>query len=155
MGDQVQEKEEEAHSVTGWAAWLSTVVLLGFALLWLRRQGNLLHRLPPGPLGLPFLGYLPWIDSLAPYETFANLGRRYGPIYSLKLGDMLAVFISDPQLIRQAFSRPVFSGRAPLYLTHGIMKGHGKLTQMNSLFYVCNFIILIQNELDAGGGDYY
>nr|CAH0109539.1 unnamed protein product [Daphnia galeata] len=125
MGDQVQEKEEEAHSVTGWAAWLSTVVLLGFALLWLRRQGNLLHRLPPGPLGLPFLGYLPWIDSLAPYETFANLGRRYGPIYSLKLGDMLAVFISDPQLIRQAFSRPVFSGRAPLYLTHGIMKGHG------------------------------
>jgi ecdysteroid 25-hydroxylase CYP306A1 len=48
---------------------------------------------------------------------------------------MLAVFISDPQLVRQAFSRPVFSGRAPLYLTHGIMKGHG-LTQFN---YIINY----------------
>lgn len=91
-------------------------------LLWLRaKQG-----LPPGPFGLPFLGYLPWIDSRAPYQTFARLSRRYGRIYSLKLGNMLAVFISDPELIRQAFNREVFSGRAPLYLTHGIMKGHGE-----------------------------
>ncbi len=115
---------EEARSVGVWA-WLCLLssLLLGFfvALPWLRNQ----RKLPPGPPGLPFLGYLPWIDSRAPYETFAALSRRYGRIYSLKLGGMLAVFISDPQLVRQAFSRPVFSGRAPLYLTHGIMKGHG------------------------------
>ncbi|EFX85499.1 phm, putative ecdysteroid 25-hydroxylase, ecdysone biosynthesis [Daphnia pulex] len=124
-------EEEEARSVGVWA-WLSlSSLLLGLlALLWLRfhsqqRNRQLLLLLPPGPSGLPWLGYLPWIDSRAPYETFAELSRRYGRIYSLKLGDMLAVFISDPQLVRQAFSRPVFSGRAPLYLTHGIMKGHG------------------------------
>jgi len=65
------------------------------------------------------------IDSKAPYETFSRLSRRYGPVYSLRLGGLLTVFVSDPQLIRQAFSQDVFSGRAPLYLTHGIMQGHG------------------------------
>lgn len=81
--------------------------------------------LPPGPWGLPGLGYLLSIDSKAPYETFSDLARRYGPVYSLRLGGLLTVFVSDPQLIRQAFSQDVFSGRAPLYLTHGIMQGHG------------------------------
>ena len=32
---------------------------------------------------------------------------------------MLAVFHIDPEWVRQAFSWDVFSGRAPLYLTHG------------------------------------
>lgn len=79
----------------------------------------------PGPWGLPFIGYLPWIDPRAPYETFARLAERYGSVYSLKLGRLEAVFISDPNLIRQAFNLQIFSGRAPLYLTHGIMKGYG------------------------------
>lgn len=102
--------------------WLA--VALGLVtLLWLRaRNGRLL---PPGPLNLPWLGYLPWIDREAPYETFAELSRKYGRIYGLKLGGVYSVFLSDPELIRRAFNRHVFSGRAPLYLTHGIMKGQG------------------------------
>ena len=109
------------------ASWLVLTFLLGL-LVWrlLRGRSAAGADLPPGPYCLPFLGYLPWIDSKAPYETFAKLSQRYGKIYSLKLGDMLAVFITDPELVRQAFSRDVFSGRAPLYLTHGIMKGHGE-----------------------------
>jgi ecdysteroid 25-hydroxylase CYP306A1 len=134
-------EEEEARSVGVWA-WLSlSSLLLGLlALLWLRFNSQQRSQLllPPGPSGLPLLGYLPWIDSRAPYKTFAGLSRRYGRIYSLKLGDMLAVFISDPQLVRQAFSRPVFSGRAPLYLTHGIMKGYG-LVKFNSIQLQINY----------------
>lgn len=104
---------------------LSSLLLGLLALLWLRNDAKQ-QQLPPGPCGLPLLGYLPWIDSRVPYETFARLSGRYGRIYSLQLGNMLAVFLTDPQLVRQAFSRPVFSGRAPLYLTHGIMKGQGE-----------------------------
>ena len=122
--------------IADWSTWLciSTLVLLGGTLLWLRAQQQ---QLPPGPMGVPLLGYLPWIDSEAPYETFARLSGRYGRIYSLKLGGMLAVFVSDPQLVRQAFSRHVFSGRAPLYLTHGIMKGHG----WNYLNFTVGFLL--------------
>lgn len=113
----------ESTSLSG---WLGTLLLVLLLLPWLRSLVPI-KGLPPGPFGLPYFGYLPWIDSKAPYETFARLSQRYGRIYSLKLGNMQAIFISDPELIRQAFSRDVFSGRAPLYLTHGIMKGHGNI----------------------------
>ena len=90
------------------------------------------RRLPPGPVGWPWLGYLLSVDARAPYETFTALARKYGPVYSVRLGGLLAVFVSDPQLVRHAFSQDVFSGRAPLYLTHGIMKGHGEIPGAHS-----------------------
>lgn len=110
------------------STWLLAVFLVAvFALFrWLvqpRRSDE--GKKPPGPFGLPWIGYLPWIDGKAPYETFTKLAHKYGPVYSLKLGGLETVFVSDPVLIRQAFSRDVFTGRAPLYLTHGIMKGQG------------------------------
>jgi ecdysteroid 25-hydroxylase CYP306A1 len=35
------------------------------------------------------------------------------------------VVLSDPALIRESFGRSEFTGRAPLFLTHGIMAGFG------------------------------
>lgn len=130
---------------------LSSLLLGLVALLWLRDAAKQQH-LPPGPVGLPFLGYLPWIDSVAPYETFARLSHRYGRIYSLRLGNMLAIFVTDPQLVRQAFSRPVFSGRAPLYLTHGIMKGHGLIcAEGDSWREHRRFVINVMKQLGMAG----
>lgn len=103
--------------------WLAASLV---ALLWLRARGAARRLpLPPGPFNLPWLGYLPWIDKRAPYETFAKLSRRYGSVYGLKLGGVYSVFLSEPGVVRRAFSRDAFSGRAPLYLTHGIMNGQG------------------------------
>lgn len=42
------------------------------------------------------------------------------------MGSVYTILLSDPQLVRQAFAKDVFAGRAPLYLTHGIMKGYGE-----------------------------
>jgi hypothetical protein len=82
-------------------------------------------RLPPGPWSLPWLGHLLLIDADAPYETLQKLAHKYGPVYSVRLGGLFSVVVSDPKLVRQAFAQEAFSGRAPLYLTHGIMKGYG------------------------------
>jgi ecdysteroid 25-hydroxylase CYP306A1 len=105
-------------------AALLVVVASSVAVFWfLQRRGP---PVPPGPRGVPLLGFLPWIDPKAPHLTFARLAKLYGPIYSLKLGNVFTVVLSDQHLIRQAFAKDTFVGRAPLYLTHGIMKGYGE-----------------------------
>ncbi|XP_072751870.1 cytochrome P450 306a1 isoform X2 [Anoplolepis gracilipes] len=91
-------------------------------------------RLPPGPSGIPLLGYLPWIDSERPYVSLTNLVRKYGPICGLQMGSVYSVLLSDPQLVRQAFAKDVFAGRAPLYLTHGIMQGYGLICAEGELW---------------------
>lgn len=47
-------------------------------------------------------------------------------IYGLYLGNVYTIVLSDNKLIRKVFAKDVTTGRAPLYLTHGIMKGYGK-----------------------------
>ncbi|KAG6450070.1 cytochrome P450 306a1 [Manduca sexta] len=101
--------------------WLVTFVA-GF---WICKKIKEWQNLPPGPWGLPILGYLPFIDPRQPHITLTKLSKLYGPIYGLKMGNIYAVVLSDHKLIRDAFAKENFSGRAPLYLTHGIMHGNG------------------------------
>ncbi|KAL1488513.1 hypothetical protein ABEB36_014979 [Hypothenemus hampei] len=84
-----------------------------------------LRNLPPGPWGLPVIGYLPWLDPDAPHLTLATLAKKYGPIYSLSLGSVSTIIISDSKIIKKIFSKDVTTCRAPLYVTHGIMHGKG------------------------------
>lgn len=83
-------------------------------------------RQPPGPWGLPIIGYLLWIDPLYPYKTLTALAKKYGEVYKIKLGEVNTVVLTNPKTIKSLFMKDVTTGRAPLYLTHGIMKGYGK-----------------------------
>lgn len=107
------------------------IVLILTYVLWtlLDRRGK-----PPGPFGLPILGYLPFIDSIKPYETLTNLAKRYGPVYSLRMGQVDAVVLTAPDLIRDTLKREETTGRAPLFITHGIMGGHGIICAEGNLW---------------------
>ncbi|KAL0285465.1 UNVERIFIED_CONTAM: cytochrome [Sesamum angustifolium] len=56
--------------------------------------------LPPGPRGLPILGYLPFLGNNL-HHQFADLAQRYGPIYKLYLGNKLCVVINSPSLVKE------------------------------------------------------
>lgn len=80
-------------------------------------------KLPPGPTGLPFLGYLPFMSQEV-HVTLTQLSERYGPIYQIYLGGIRVVVLNDASLVRQAFKQPVFSGRPDTQLTR-ILQGYG------------------------------
>lgn len=117
--------------------FLYALLFLSFSLLiYVFHKNRKVRRLPPGPWQLPIVGYLPWINGRKPHETLTKLVRVYGPVCGFRMGSVYTVLLSDPQLIRQTFAKDAFAGRAPLYLTHGIMQGYGKIS-----FYIYPIII--------------
>ncbi|KAI4500834.1 hypothetical protein M0802_004045 [Mischocyttarus mexicanus] len=73
------------------------------------------YRLPPGPIGLPIVGYLPWINPKAPHETLTELTRKYGPICGLKMGSVYTVLLSDPRVIRQVLAKGLICAEGDLW----------------------------------------
>ncbi|XP_025017783.1 cytochrome P450 2J6-like [Tetranychus urticae] len=61
-----------------------------------------LKKLPPGPWGLPFVGYLPFLKKDA-YIQITELGKKYGPVFSFKCGQFDVVVINDALAIEEAF----------------------------------------------------
>ncbi|XP_050304768.1 cytochrome P450 306a1 [Anthonomus grandis grandis] len=92
------------------------------------------RNLPPGPWGIPLLGYLPWLSPKAPYVTLTELSKKYGSVYSLTLGSVCTVVLTDPKDIKSLFAKDATTGRAPLYLTHGIMNGYGLICAEGDLW---------------------
>nr|QNC49774.1 cytochrome P450 706G22 [Leucophyllum frutescens] len=70
--------------------------------------------LPPGPRGLPIIGYLPFLgDNLV--RQFTELGHKYGPVYKLQLGAKLCVVVSSKPLIKEVVrdKDTIFAHRDP------------------------------------------
>ncbi|XP_004247907.1 6,7,8-trihydroxycoumarin synthase [Solanum lycopersicum] len=59
------------------------------------------NNLPPGPIGLPFIGNLHQFDSLAPHIYFSKLSKKYGKVFSLRFGSTPIVVISSAKLAKQ------------------------------------------------------
>lgn len=68
-----------------------TCLLLDF---W-RRNRNL----PPGPWGLPFVGYYPFLTP-HPNLDFAKLAKKYGDVFSFRSGGALFVILNGTKNIR-------------------------------------------------------
>ena len=58
------------------------------------RKSKKKKKLPPGPIGLPLLGILPFLSPDL-HVYFARLAEKYRPIMSLKLGTKLLVIVSS------------------------------------------------------------
>ncbi|XP_020805436.1 cytochrome P450 306a1 [Drosophila serrata] len=118
---------------TGWMPSLQSLsvfivpgLLIGVILYLCEHQyDDVLGVPPPGPWGLPILGYLPFLDARAPHKSLQALAKRYGGIFQLRMGNIRTVFLSDVALVREFFRHEEMTDRAPLYVTHGIMGGYG------------------------------
>ncbi|KAM7475365.1 hypothetical protein LguiB_022608 [Lonicera macranthoides] len=94
--------------------WWSTHLLL-----WKTRR-----KLPPGPLSLPIIGNIHMLGIL-PHRSLLELSKKYGPIMSLRLGNVPTVIVSSAQAAELFLktndaifaSRPIV--QASEYLSYG------------------------------------
>ncbi|XP_077535558.1 cytochrome P450 18a1 [Haemaphysalis longicornis] len=111
-----------------WLAVFVAVLLLSRRLFF----GGRLPPLPPGPWGLPLVGFLPFLGKEF-HRTLQGLAATYGPVYQIFLGSKRVVVISDPKLVRRAFSQAAFSGRPDTELTK-LLQGYGIINSAGALW---------------------
>ncbi|KAM9296320.1 cytochrome P450 2C20-like [Gastrophryne carolinensis] len=100
------------------------LALLAFLYLsaWKKRQS-----LPPGPAPWPIIGNVPQIDKVAPYETFMQLGEKFGGVYTIYFGWKPSVVLYGYEALRDALLGQAedFGGRAILPVFERITRGRG------------------------------
>ncbi|XP_047326752.1 flavonoid 3'-monooxygenase-like [Impatiens glandulifera] len=77
--------------------WCTSLLLKKFSRNVQNKQSMLL---PPGPMGLPLFGNLPFLNPEL-HSYFSALAKTYGPIFSLQLGQKIAVVISTPSVAQE------------------------------------------------------
>ncbi|KAF8398768.1 hypothetical protein HHK36_014626 [Tetracentron sinense] len=67
---------------------------------------------PPGPIGWPILGYLPYLTERL-HEDLFHLAETYGPLFSLQMGQKSAIVVSSPEIAREILKQKetIFSSR--------------------------------------------
>ncbi|XP_040070115.1 cytochrome P450 2J4 [Ixodes scapularis] len=123
---------EERYALTVLTTLVSASLLVVFAA-WMQR--NRKHKtpsqsLPPGPWGLPLVGYLPFLRRKQ-HVVFRDLAQKYGPIFSVRLGVVNVVILNNYESVQEAFSKKQLLARTPkLFLTQagvaGFMTLNGK-----------------------------
>ncbi|CAH1436679.1 unnamed protein product [Lactuca virosa] len=81
---------------------LATILAMIFSILWWRWNSSgssSTPSLPPGPLSLSIVGYLPFLRRDL-HKEFHNMAHIYGPIFKFHLGSKLHVVINTPDIVK-------------------------------------------------------
>lgn len=91
--------------------FLIGICFIFWLIFYIKRQFFREKNELPGPVGLPILGYIPFLGRY-PYKTLTKLGQNYGPIFQIPLGFRTAVILNDYETITEAYSKDIaFAGR--------------------------------------------
>ncbi|CAF3583603.1 unnamed protein product [Rotaria socialis] len=89
------------QSITPLNSVLIALALIIITLFSLMIKNNNKSR-PPGPWGLPIIGYLPWLTD-APHLDFNNLSKKYGNVFRIHLMGRDFYIFNNYDVIKQAF----------------------------------------------------
>ena len=89
----------------------------------IRALSNQNQRLPPGPVGIPILGYLPFLNVFNLGQSFSDLGKKFGDIFSLRVGTELAIVLNSYDAIKKAFSNAKLIDRPDTFMFRFFSQG--------------------------------
>ncbi|CAN1826304.1 Cytochrome P450 77A3 [Linum perenne] len=88
-----------------------------FLFLWYRRSSKSKSTLPPGPPGWPLVGNLLQVILSRRHFIFfvREIRAKYGPIFTMKMGQRTLVIVTSPDLIHEALVQrgSAFASRPP------------------------------------------
>jgi cytochrome P450 len=128
-------------------------VLLAAVLLAIVKTNVRPKDFPPGPLSLPLLGSVLFLDVRNLGKSFKRLGNRYGDIFSIFIGTKPAVVLNSYPIIKEAFSMPEFNGRPAAFSgtffqkgTTGICTTEGKVWEGQRTFFHERMVDLVKGK---------
>ncbi|XP_015906524.2 vitamin D 25-hydroxylase [Parasteatoda tepidariorum] len=98
---------------------ISWTLSLNF-IKWIKRR----KTLPPGPIGLPWVGYLPFLGS-EPHKTLWEMKEKYGDIIGLKLGSRFTVVLNEYSVAKEVITHLGALDRPPDLFNHIPLLGFG------------------------------
>uniref|UniRef100_A0A915HY15 Cytochrome P450 n=1 Tax=Romanomermis culicivorax TaxID=13658 RepID=A0A915HY15_ROMCU len=102
-----------------------------------QHEQHVQQNLLPGPICIPFLGYLPlFFTRKRTYEKLAEMSADYGPIFQLKLGVRKVIVVNNLEWIKKAMNDWSFADRPDLPTMKAIQEQDGddfhRFTFMNA-----------------------
>ncbi|XP_057832598.2 cytochrome P450 93A3-like [Cryptomeria japonica] len=81
---------------------MTSIVGLVFAVLIISMRRGKGKKLPPGPFGLPVIGHMHlFAGATHLHHTLHNLSMKYGPLMQIRLGSVLSVVVSSPEMAKE------------------------------------------------------
>lgn len=105
-----------------------SVLIFGSYMVFFKRDNS-----PPGPMGFPVIGILPFIDRSKPHFSFIKLAEKYGDICSFSLMRRNIVLVSGEKNIYDVYvhRQDEFSDRINSVRVKTIMAGTDDFAMMN------------------------
>ncbi|XP_075057361.1 cytochrome P450 2K1-like [Mixophyes fleayi] len=81
---------------------VSIVVILFLANVFNNRKQDTCKNFPPGPTPLPIIGNMHIIDMAKPHNTFIELAKKYGSVFSVQFGLKKMVILCGYDTVKDA-----------------------------------------------------
>ena len=118
------------HAIGTVILYILTALLVDFIVKYFRCT----KYLPPGPWGYPLVGFMPFMRGAMQHLKFGELAKKFGPMFSAKMGSQLVVVLSDHKIIRETFRRDEFTAR-PHTEFNNILGGYGEFDKLAKACY--------------------
>ncbi|XP_015722216.1 cytochrome P450 2H2 [Coturnix japonica] len=112
--------------------WPTILLLVCISCLLIAAWRNTSQRgkEPPGPTPIPIIGNAFQLNPRDLMESFKEISKKYGPIFTIHLGPKKAVVLYGYDIVKEALidNGEAFSGRGNLPLFEKVFKGTGIVT---------------------------
>ncbi|XP_069063649.1 cytochrome P450 2G1-like isoform X1 [Pleurodeles waltl] len=115
----------------GATSFLLAVCVVCLMFSWARARAKLgPGKLPPGPVGLPFIGNMLQLNSKKMFTSLIQLSEKYGPVYTIHLGPEPVVILCSYDVVKEALNDQgeEFGARGSMPLLEKINRGHGVIS---------------------------